>query len=688
MSQFKISVKLVALSVVLAAGLSSTALLPGDFSAYGAAGAVPADTEPVRSGEISGKPLLTWEKIKELTGGTLSYQDIRDSFYSMETGSGLYILCFPIKDAKEFSLIASSAGPDARPMAIKLHLEPAGLSLDLNAENLGTMMALYNGGSSLQEINKLFDKEIPVPENAKTYGNIIYLSGRAPDEIVKDYGNMLLDSGWKLKDALGMKRFYIKSINGCPVVISVLCTQEGGRQDPDILTVIRINREDLPAGKDSIRQDEQDVRKLVEAFGKKLGKVSPAAPRDTAAESIKKNYSAYVTPQLLQKWQAQPQNAPGCTADGRWPDRIDIQRTERVDKDRYIVYGEIIEVTGTGSENAGAAAMRPVTAEVLKVNSRWLISSVTVDGYVQRGPVAYKNTRYGFRFYLPQTWKGYSVVEEKWEGTSGAAIAASGPELLIRHPAWTQEKPRQDIPIMVFTLEQWNALHNEEFFVSAAPVGPTKLGSNQTYVFALPARYNYAFPEGFEEVEEILENHPLWPDYFKEEKVKFEAGVIVKPIEIKPLPETIKPGPEFIERIKKSKEELQKSETGLFDTQLSIKQEDSRVRLDFSLQNVSGKLLPIYFSSGQKFDIFIKDHKDNEIYTWSHNKGFITAIVKQELKKDEKLSFSEIWDCRDNDGNIVLPGKYSVEVKLLAKPEKGKLSDPVELSAHKDIILE
>ncbi|WP_211233479.1 hypothetical protein [Thermicanus aegyptius] len=87
----------------------------------------------------------------------------------------------------------------------------------------------------------------------------------------------------------------------------------------------------------------------------------------------------------------------------------------------------------------------------------------------------------------------------------------TGPQLLIRHPNWTQKNPRQDIPIMVFTHEQWNALQNGDFSVSAAPIGPSKLGSNSVYVFALPARYNYAFQTGFEEVEEILKNNPLWP---------------------------------------------------------------------------------------------------------------------------------------------------------------------------------
>jgi hypothetical protein len=124
-------------------------------------------------------------------------------------------------------------------------------------------------------------------------------------------------------------------------------------------------------------------------------------------------------------------------------------------------------------------------------------------------PVAYKNTYYGFLFCLPESWMGYSIVEQEWKGTSGGNTVASGPELLIRNPAWTAANPRQDIPIMVFTLSQWNALQNGDFAVSAAPIGPRELGRNSLYVFALPPRYNFAFLPGFEEVEKILAGNPL-----------------------------------------------------------------------------------------------------------------------------------------------------------------------------------
>ncbi|MGB9832047.1 MAG: hypothetical protein ACPLPP_00845 [Caldisericum exile] len=125
----------------------------------------------------------------------------------------------------------------------------------------------------------------------------------------------------------------------------------------------------------------------------------------------------------------------------------------------------------------------------------------------------YTNNEYGFNFYLPLTWNGYKVIEDKWTGykfgASGDEIAETGPILIIRDSEWTEKEPTQVIPIMIFTIAQWNDLKKEKFHIGAAPIGPTELGRNSKYVFALPARYNYAFPKGFEVVDEIMQSNPL-----------------------------------------------------------------------------------------------------------------------------------------------------------------------------------
>lgn len=126
----------------------------------------------------------------------------------------------------------------------------------------------------------------------------------------------------------------------------------------------------------------------------------------------------------------------------------------------------------------------------------------------------YTNKQYGFTFTLPVSWTGFKIVESEWSGMAddgSGRITEKGPFLSIRSPKWTKAKPYQDIPIMVFTIKQWDAVQSEQIVVSAAPVPPSELGRNKSYVFALPARYNFAFPSGYEEVEKILANKPLTP---------------------------------------------------------------------------------------------------------------------------------------------------------------------------------
>jgi hypothetical protein len=131
----------------------------------------------------------------------------------------------------------------------------------------------------------------------------------------------------------------------------------------------------------------------------------------------------------------------------------------------------------------------------------------------------YTNVKYGFRFVLPESWRGYSIVVSEWEGGDGRAYGpddavppiVKGPLITVRHPLWTDEDPRQDIPIMIITKAQWRLIEEGKLSVSAAPFGPSELGRNMKYVFGLPPRFNYALITGWEEINEIIQHHPLRP---------------------------------------------------------------------------------------------------------------------------------------------------------------------------------
>ncbi len=118
----------------------------------------------------------------------------------------------------------------------------------------------------------------------------------------------------------------------------------------------------------------------------------------------------------------------------------------------------------------------------------------------------YENDKYGFEVTLLDSWKGYEVLTESWKGISldGDSKQYQGPQIIIRNPKWSISKPWQDIPIMVFTKDEWELIEAKNLSVNAAPIGPNKLDENQQYVFALPPRWiGFTDNLGQDEAQEI-----------------------------------------------------------------------------------------------------------------------------------------------------------------------------------------
>lgn len=137
-------------------------------------------------------------------------------------------------------------------------------------------------------------------------------------------------------------------------------------------------------------------------------------------------------------------------------------------------------------------------------------NSTTTESHFEVSKINYKNNKYGFVMNLPDTWEGFTTIEDEWQGDSVnqsgqmQTNTQSGPIISIRHPDWEYKSPRQDIPIMVFTLKQWSDMQADKFHIGAAPINPSEIGRNAKYVFAIPARYNFSYLTGFEEVDQII----------------------------------------------------------------------------------------------------------------------------------------------------------------------------------------
>jgi len=124
-------------------------------------------------------------------------------------------------------------------------------------------------------------------------------------------------------------------------------------------------------------------------------------------------------------------------------------------------------------------------------------------------PLRYQNTKYGLTFYLPASWKGYSLLLQEWQ-TDTNLVDQGGPSergmmISIRHPQWTQSDPYQDIPIVVFSRNQWTALKKGGLWPNLYAGGVMdEMWHNDRYVFALNSRYTWGELKGWEEVTRIV----------------------------------------------------------------------------------------------------------------------------------------------------------------------------------------
>ncbi len=119
----------------------------------------------------------------------------------------------------------------------------------------------------------------------------------------------------------------------------------------------------------------------------------------------------------------------------------------------------------------------------------------------------YRNEEYGFEIILLDSWAGYSILTESWNGITldNNSAKYEGPKIIIRNPNWSDNEIWQDIPILVFTKYEWQLVEQGNLNISAAPVGPEKLGENEKYIFALPPRWiGFSDALGQNEAREII----------------------------------------------------------------------------------------------------------------------------------------------------------------------------------------
>ncbi len=341
----------------------------------------------------------------------------------------------------------------------------------------------------------------------------------------KDYMYVLVSAGEKPTGGYSLDIESVTEVTpGTVYVHAVLHSPEEGSVVTQVLTypnqMLKFKKEgiedvqwDLSGDIQSDEAEKNEVIKFVRNFGGQLKMVSLMEPKDILKETMNEYYGEYVSVELIEKWLEDPADAPGRLTSSPWPYRIDILSVKKTSDNKYIVNGNVVELTGVEMIDGGIAVKREIFLEIDKIGGKWIVVDAELGDYENEKDniEIYMNEEYGFSFELPESWKGYTIQNDIWKGTSliDEGKEVTGPMIYIRHPKWSEENKRQDIPVMIFTTDQWKALQNSDFSVGAAPVAPSKLGENSKYVLALPGRYNYEFLTGYEEIEQILETNPV-----------------------------------------------------------------------------------------------------------------------------------------------------------------------------------
>jgi hypothetical protein len=101
-----------------------------------------------------------------------------------------------------------------------------------------------------------------------------------------------------------------------------------------------------------------------------------------------------------------------------------------------------------------------------------------------------------------------------------------------------------------------------------------------------------------------------------------------------------------------------------------VKQEEN-IKFDFKLVNRSGESQDLTFASGQIYEVVVTDRLGQEVYRYSDDMMFTQAIVAKTFAAGEFLSGQVVWDMKDKSGQLLPPGRYSVQISFIPMESGG-----------------
>lgn len=114
------------------------------------------------------------------------------------------------------------------------------------------------------------------------------------------------------------------------------------------------------------------VQSVVTEFGSKLKNVPLAAEPEIIRESIKREYAAYVSPLLLERWLNDPLHAPGRLTSSPWPEGIEIKEIRKVGE-YYEIVADVVLLTSVDVVQNTESSREPAYITVANIGGTWVI---------------------------------------------------------------------------------------------------------------------------------------------------------------------------------------------------------------------------------------------------------------------------------------------------------------------------
>ncbi len=84
------------------------------------------------------------------------------------------------------------------------------------------------------------------------------------------------------------------------------------------------------------------------------------------------------------------------------------------------------------------------------------------------------------------------------------------------------------------------------------------------------------------------------------------------------------------------------------------------ISITLSLTNCAENDVRLFYPDSQRYEFIVKDEGGEEVWRWSKDREFAQELGEESVASGEVLTLTEVWDQRDQDGQLVSPGLYQI----------------------------